>query len=289
MPEPDQQDTNDGGSSSGGGSGNHKDKEIEKFRICEHCIHLLENRLEMQDSRTYRPPVTILYTKIQTVKKEILPEIPIYVRMINSLYDGETIFTLNDAGSLRGKIGRSAELIDALSKKMIGLVCQPGSREELLKRSVRAESVRFIKEEMLSIPKLPLEAEIEKIRVKRQRETELMIERERRLAREAVERYEMAGGGSTSSNSPKKLAAYDDRSGQSATAVGVTALDNWSGYQANASNTNDPLIEQINIIKGYIKQARQAMRYEEVETLEINLRELQQEFYNRHQASNIQT
>lgn len=44
---------------------------------------------------------------------------------------------------------------------------------------------------------------------------------------------------------------------------------------------NDPLVEQINIIKSYIKQARQAFRVEEVEILEQNLRELQQEFYNR--------
>lgn len=47
--------------------------------------------------------------------------------------------------------------------------------------------------------------------------------------------------------------------------------------------TNDPLIEQINIIKGYIKQARDALRFEEVAILELNLRELQQEFYNQQQ------
>lgn len=86
----------------------------------------------------------------------------------------------------------------------------------------------------------------------------------------------------------------------------VTSLDNWSGCQADRTDTiNDPLVEQINIIKGYIKQARDALRFEEVseiillvhnshtefnlsrkfqvETLEINLRELQQEFYNRQQ------
>jgi len=46
---------------------------------------------------------------------------------------------------------------------------------------------------------------------------------------------------------------------------------------------NDPLAEQINIIKGYIKQARQELRFEEVETLEINLNELQHELYIRLQ------
>lgn len=65
----------------------------------------------------------------------------------------------------------------------------------------------------------------------------------------------------------------------------VNTVDSWSGFQsdARAVAANDPLVEQINIIKSYIKQARQAFRIEEVEILEQNLRELQQEFYNRQQ------
>lgn len=48
--------------------------------------------------------------------------------------------------------------------------------------------------------------------------------------------------------------------------MAVKSLDNWSGLQAldTSGSTNDPLVEQINIIKGYVKQAREAMRFEEV-------------------------
>lgn len=47
--------------------------------------------------------------------------------------------------------------------------------------------------------------------------------------------------------------------------MAVASLDNWSGSQAEpSSSSNDPLVEQINIIKGYLKQARDAMRFEEV-------------------------
>lgn len=45
------------------------------------------------------------------------------------------------------------------------------------------------------------------------------------------------------------------------------------------------LVEQINNIKGFIKQARDALRFEEVEILELNLRELQNEFYERQQQA----
>lgn len=45
----------------------------------------------------------------------------------------------------------------------------------------------------------------------------------------------------------------------------MKSLDNWNpqSLDTNAS-ANDPLVEQINIIKGYVKQARDAMRFEEV-------------------------
>lgn len=65
----------------------------------------------------------------------------------------------------------------------------------------------------------------------------------------------------------------------------MTTLDNWSAYQSSTATSSDPLVEQINIIKGYIKQARQDLRFEEVATLEMNLRELQGEFYRRHQET----
>lgn len=53
--------------------------------------------------------------------------------------------------------------------------------------------------------------------------------------------------------------------------MAVKSLDNWSGLQADTSgSSNDPLVEQINIIKGYLKQARDALRFEEV-----NLKKLQ--------------
>lgn len=47
---------------------------------------------------------------------------------------------------------------------------------------------------------------------------------------------------------------------------------------------SDPLIEQINIIKGYIKQAKEDGHQDVLQTLERNLGELQAEFYNQQRA-----
>lgn len=134
--------------------------------------------------------------------------------------------------------------------------------------------VKYIKDEMLSIPPIPVEEEIRKIQEKRRKETEQRIERERRLALEAYEKY-----GLVESNTMVHGGNSNFASGSA-----VATLDNWSGiHQTSSSSINDPLVEQINIIKSYIKQARTAMRFDEVATLELNLRELQNEFYQRHQ------
>lgn len=168
------------------------------IRICEHCIRLLETRKEMQDSRTFKPPIVHLYNDIQELKKEIKPDIEIYIKMINSLYDGDSIFTIADVSKLKAKIGRVAELIDLKTKQILAL--PPSSqiqqqhqvqhtREDALKKAIRMACVKYIKDEMLSIPPIPVEEEIRKIQEKRRKETEQRIERERRLALEAYEKY----------------------------------------------------------------------------------------------------
>lgn len=169
-------------------------KANEPFRICEHCLHLLNNRKEMQESRTYRPPVTLYYDKIEKLKSDILPDTKMYEKIIDRLYEGDAIYTLADASALREKIGRTAELIDAYSKSILSLQCPIGSREEALKKAIRLACIKYIKEELLTLSPLPLEEEIKRLQEKRRMETEMKIERERRLAMEAIERSELVGG-----------------------------------------------------------------------------------------------
>lgn len=143
----------------------------------------------MQDSRTYRPPITLYYAKIDQLKRDISPDTVMYSRIIASLYDGDSIFTLADASALRAKIGHVAEKIDAYSKAILTLECAKGSREEALKKSVRLACIQYIKDEMLSLDPLPLESKIHELQAKRKRETEQRIERERRIN---MERWEQA-------------------------------------------------------------------------------------------------
>lgn len=268
-----------------------KDHDSSGFRVCEHCLHLLMNRKEMQDSRSDRPLITKLYDRLLQEKKDIEPDIPMYSKIIGSLYEGDAIYRLSDASALREKIGRAAERIDNVSKTVLAIPFTQGSREEALKKAIRLSCISFIKERMLSIPPLPVEDEIKKIQLRKKQETARRIERERRLALEAYERYELesGGGGTTAgtyngSSSSSTASTAEMTNGRFYGPTTVTGSDNWTSQQPagiTLSSSADPLVDQINIVKGYIRQAREALRFEEVETLERNLSELTQEFYER--------
>lgn len=244
----------------------------DSIRLCSHCLHLLDNRKEMQDSRIARPLMMNMYEQIEAIKKEVIPDLYMYEKIIQSLYDGDSVYMLADASALRGKIGHSAEIIDDLSKKVLGQKSAKGSREEALQKSIRIAAVKFIKENMLTVTPIPCEEEILRNKQKRVTELSQKIERDRLVAQEAFDRYNL--GGSTG------FPATSKKSGSS-----MKSIDNWSGFQQQSNSAVDPLIEQINIIKGYIKQARDAMRFEELVTLEENLRELQHEYWVRTQQA----
>lgn len=168
----------------------------QNLRICEHCLHLLENRKEAQDSRNARPQILQVYERIQELKRDIRPDTTSYSKIINKLFSGDSVFTLQDAAVLRARIGNAAETIDILSKRIVEIPTRQGSREETLKKCIRLSCIAYIKEEMLTLPPLPQEAELKRIQAERRMETEMRIERERRLAAEAFERAAMASGGS---------------------------------------------------------------------------------------------
>lgn len=166
----------------------------ENLRVCEHCLHLLENRKEAQDSRNSRPQIVTVYERIQELKRDIRPDTVSYAKIVNKLFAGDSVFTLQDASVLRARIGKAAESIDTLSKSLLEIATRQGSREETLKKCIRLACIAYIKDEMLSLPPLPQEADLKRIQAERRVQTEMRIERERRLAAEAFERAAMASG-----------------------------------------------------------------------------------------------
>ena len=152
----------------------------------------------------------------------------------------------------------------------------------MLQRQIRNCASQFLQENMLGLQSLPNAEELMKLQEARRQEIQRQIaaekqaaiERERRkreeqrIAEEKARRKLEEG-----KTSPKKSPVKQVSPG-------------WQPTEASHSGPDDdPMIQQMNIIRGYIKQARQAQKWDEVSMLEENLKDLQAEFWRQKKGN----
>ncbi|RVE43232.1 hypothetical protein evm_012112 [Chilo suppressalis] len=219
------------------------------LRLCEHCYNLVELRKQVQDSRNAKTVVMTAYEQMRSLMEQARPAVAMYEKMCQSLFDGETTYNLSDVNAMRGRIGKLAEGIDLLSKQIAAHPVTPGTRQARLHAAIRQAAAHYIKEDLLSLRKLPTEAQIEDVRRQRYERAERQIQLERR-----------------------RLEAEGLRANETASSSGVSVAERVN------DDDDDPLLEQMNIIRGYIKEARKELRFEEVAILEANLKELKKEY-----------
>ena len=134
---------------------------------------------------------------------------------------------------------------------------------------------------MLGLPTLPTPEELKKLQEQRRLEIEKRIQYEKQLALEEQKRL---------SASPQRQQIRLNNSYSEPNSRGDEVLvspdDGWNPEFAsnrkedNGSGDNiDPMLQQMNIIRNYIRQARDAHKYDEVHMLEENLKELEIEYF----------
>lgn len=169
--------------------------------------------------------------------------------MYTSLVSGETTYLLQDLQSLRTTIADKAQMIDTLSKKIASLPIDTETpKAAALQNSIRKATSIYIKDYLLTLPAPPTVQELERFK--------------KNYLTKSVE---------------------DDLTPAPRTSIKkVTVTTGWS--PANISNDNivveedDPLLEQMNIVRNYIDQARKAQRFEEVASLQENLEMLKKTY-----------
>lgn len=163
--------------------------------------------------------------------------------MYSSLSSGDSTFQLQDAQSLRSSIAKQAENLDALSKKILAEPIDPNAHKVYhLQNSIRRATSQYIKDYLLVLPVLPTPAELERIK-------------QERLTKNHHE--------TPASFGPVKK---------------LNITTGWSPSSiTNQTTSDDPLLEQINIVQNYIEQAQKAGRFEEVAVLRENLKMLKRE------------
>lgn len=140
---------------------------------------------------------------------------------------------------------------------------------------------------MFTLPNLPPVDRIRKLQEDRanslvRRAAEEKAQRERamqeRLQAAKIQQHKREGSGDLNRNRPPgKVHTGQQTSPKSAVGNG------WGPVPVMQGSSPDPMLQQINIIKSYIKQAKEQHKFDEVEMLERNLLELEAEYTRQHQ------
>ncbi|XP_037131195.1 rabenosyn-5 [Syngnathus acus] len=260
------------------------DKDDEKIRCCCHCMETLLKRQHKLDEKDFVPDIVKLYERLRACMDKVDEKAPEYIRMAESLNAGETTYNLETAGGLRLEVQKYYELIDALSKKILTLGMKdeppPHPKTLQLQKMVRYSATLFVQEKLLGLMSLPTKQKYEELKEKRKQEQEKKLQQERLAAQEVLKRRQ-----ELERNRPPA-----DINGEQPQAPRATRLTKAGGWLPSSdpghprSTLEDPLLQQIDNIRSFLRQAREAHRTDEVAMLEENLRQLQDE-YDQQQTS----
>ncbi|KAF6730428.1 Rabenosyn-5 [Oryzias melastigma] len=253
-----------------------EEKDDEKIRCCHHCMDTLLKKQQKLDEKDHIPDIVKLYERLRMCMTKVDEKAPDYIRMAESLNAGETTYNLDTAGGLRLEVQKYYELIDALSKKILTLGLkdepQPHPKALQLQKMIRYSATLFVQEKLLGLMSLPTKEKYEELKQKRKQEQERRLQQERLAAQEALKRRQ---------ESEKISSPANGELPQSQRAPRMTKAGGWlpSAESVHSqSELEDPLLQQIQNIQSFLRQAREAQKADEVAMLEENLRQLQDEY-----------
>lgn len=147
-----------------------------------------------------------------------------------------------------------------------------------LQNAIRRATVATLRECLLALAELPDETRLECLQKLHQERLQQKIMFEKEMALKEQQRFKQFRDATKDTTKDETVVSFDQGF---CTHVSTTEL--WKkmtdSERDSIINESDPLLQQINIIRSYIRQAKQDHRYEEVRLLEENLKELEIEFY----------
>lgn len=162
-----------------------------------------------------------------------------------------------------------------------------------LQQMISAHASAFLQENLIGLHSLPTLEELARLQeIKRQEaqkriaeEKRLAAERERKRKEQEEEQVRLSAAAAAGRRSTQEgitsRVHYRTRSADNKLEIAA----GWKPVEVPRSRNSDddPMVQQMNIIRSYIKQSQDTGKWDEVHMLEENLRELQGEFWSQQQ------
>lgn len=154
----------------------------------------------------------------------------------------------------------------------------PHAKQLKLQRSVRLYASAFLQENMQGLMMLPTEEHLKQLQAKRKLEVQRQIAAEKQAALEAQQR--------ALEEQKRKETRVEYKVEYKKSEQSPTTETGWAPPSAATSGFDiDPMLQQMNIIRDYIKKAKQARKWDEMHMLEANLKELETEYKRQQNCS----
>lgn len=255
----------------------NKDPADYQIKTCRECKVLLDRRMQQITDQHTRPLLRTYYEKLKSLQLESDKLVPLFVKMCRSLRAGESLYQLEDAQLLRIKLMKLGDQMDGLSKQILGLNFEDGNDYQSLRNKLRLFVAQYLQRNLLGLPSLPYEYELKELQERRCDEIRL-----------ALEQGQTSQMNDDQDERPKSGKLHSEPSPLSNEIVSTDNGWNIEKIELNDQD-DDPILLQINIIKQYIERARSDHKYDEVNLLESNLKQLEIEYFlqeNEKQALN---
>lgn len=247
-----------------------------QLRLCRDCLVLLQRRDMLMEQASSTPALVLMYEKMKGFMDEAEDILPQYYKMVESLSEGETNYTLEEAQMLRVRLTKIAESVDLISRKIGSHMPAEGSpspRALQLQGGVRLAASVFLRQWLLGLPCPPGPEQLEALQARRRGQLHERLQRDKAAA---TAQLSMAPQQDVAAAPPPARSTGTPRGENSP----ASSEGGWSPANMAAA-ADDPLVQQMSIIRGYIRQAKQTGHLDELGTLEANLKELKQEYMHR--------
>ncbi|VDN81438.1 unnamed protein product [Brugia pahangi] len=295
--------------------------ENEHLRICAECKILLDVRSEKMEMLTSPPMLVVLYERLCSLFRDAEKLASSYARISESLSSsmvfsrGETMYTLESAIQLRNRLIKLQREIDSVRKKLKHFsfrvekhyiteentsgLCT--SREKVIRKNIRDFALQILQQLVTQMNLHPTEDRYNELLEKRRADIRHRIDMERKRNTIILKPSTSNPGFGSHLSETKEMVRHDVKSylKESISFSGIVSGCEDCGWTPSRMflHTNpfveeeekaDPLEEQIFIIKGYLKQAVEDSRLEEVEILERNLCDLEHEIEKLNKNTSVQ-
>ncbi|XP_052286155.1 rabenosyn-5-like isoform X13 [Dreissena polymorpha] len=209
-----------------------------------------------------------------------------YLPMVESLSVGESTYRLQEAQVKRTELVQKYDHIDKISKRISTLNNDSeesvSHKQDQLQKSIRTYASNFIQENMMGLQNLPSEEQYAILQKRKASQVQERITKEREAVLQAQEQEKRNQDKiSTPGKDPE---SSGERSGAN-THIRNSSYGWKPSEHSVRESMEDPMLQQMDIIRGYIKEAKMAQKWDEVKLLEQNLLDLKREFSSQQKQT----